>query len=109
MITCDPIKFEDNRHLQEYVETDGSMAYLQGNTIKQLASLRKYMTLLIKEDRPADQKYNAFYFIWGEQWSNLTVHDIQTALVSAGLENDRSQTTTGTLYPISHPLHLLHL
>ena len=51
------------------------------------------MILCIKQDRPADQKHNTFYFILGEQWSNLTVHDMRTALVNAGLENHRSQTT----------------
>ena len=67
------------------------------------------MILLIKQDRPADQKQNAFYFILGEQWSNLMVHDMRTVMVNAGLENHRSQTTPGT--PMSHfnPLHLLHL
>ena len=92
VITWDHIQFEDIRHLQEYEETNGSIAYLKTNTVKQLISLRKYMILFIKEDRPADQKHNAFYFILGEQWSN----DMRTALVNAGLENHRSQTTPGT-------------
>ena len=30
-ITWDPIQFEDNRHLQEYVETEGFISYLHGN------------------------------------------------------------------------------
>ena len=65
MITWDPIQFEDTRHLQECVETDGTIVYHWGNTVKQLACLRKYyMTLLIKQDRPADQKYNAFVLSW---------------------------------------------
>ena len=66
VITWNPIQFEDNRHLQEYEETNGSIAYLKTNTVKQLVSPRKYMILLIKQDRPADQKYNAFCFTLGE-------------------------------------------
>ena len=63
----DPIQFEDNEHLQEYEETDGSISYLKSNTVKQLVSLRIYMTLLISQDTPADQKYNLFHFILGDQ------------------------------------------
>ena len=72
------------------------LTYLKTNTVKQLVSLWKYMILLIKQDRPADQKHNTVYFILGEQWSILTVHDMRTALVNAGLENHISQTTSGT-------------
>ena len=97
VIRWDPIQFEGSRHHQGYVETDGSIAYLQANTVRQLASLWKYMILLICQDRPADQKYNAFYFILGEQWFKLTARDMRAALVSEVL--NRSQ----TLCPISHP------
>ena len=62
VISWDPILFEDNRHLQQYEETNGSIAYLKTNTVKQLVCLRKYMILLIKQDRPANQKHNAFHF-----------------------------------------------
>ena len=54
------------------------------------------MILLIKQDRPADQKHNAFHFILGEQWFKLTAHVMRAALVSDILENHRSQTTPGT-------------
>ena len=54
------------------------------------------MILLIKQDRPADQKHHAFYFLLREQWFNLTAHGMTTALLNAGLENHRSQTTPGT-------------
>ena len=54
------------------------------------------MILLISQNRPSDQKYNTFYFILGEQWFNLTAHDMRTALVNAVLENHRSQATPGT-------------
>ena len=96
VITWDPLQFEDNRHLQEYEETNGSISHLKTNAVKQILSLRKYMILLIKQARPADHMHNAFYFILGEQWSNLTVHDMRIALVNVGLENHGSQTTPGT-------------
>ena len=54
------------------------------------------MILLISQNRPADQKYNAFYFILGEQWFNLTIHDMRVALVNAALKNHRTQATPGT-------------
>ena len=96
MITWDPIEFEENRHLQKYEESDGSITYLQSNTVKQPIGLRNYMIQLISQKRPADQKYNAFYFILGEQWFNLTAHDMRSTMVNAVLENHRSQATTGT-------------
>ena len=40
VITWDPIQFEDNRHLQEYEETNGSIAYLK----KPRQELRKSLT-----------------------------------------------------------------
>ena len=58
------------------------------------------MILLFSQNRPANQKYNAFYFILGEQWFILMAHDMRTALVNAVLENHRSQATSGT--PMSH-------
>ena len=96
VITWDPIEFEDNRHLQEYEDHDGSIAYLQANPVKQLVSLRNYMILLLSQERPADQKYNTFYFLLIEQWFNLTAHDMRIALVNTGLENHRSQMTPRT-------------
>ena len=53
------------------------------------------MIQLLSQKRPADQKYNAFYFILGEQWFNLTAHDMKSTLVNAVLENHRSQATPG--------------
>ena len=54
------------------------------------------MFLLLSADRPADQKYNTIYFLLGEQWFNLTAHDMRTSLVNAGLKNHGSQATPGT-------------
>ena len=96
----DPIQFEDCKHLPEYEETDGSISYLRGNIVKLIDSLLNYMTMLIKQDRPADQKYNALYFVLDEQWSKLTAHDMQAAQVNEVLVNHRPQTTPGA--PMSH-------
>ena len=38
--------------LQMYQETDGSLAYLKGHTVRILVSLMKYMSPLIRQDRP---------------------------------------------------------
>ena len=54
----DPIQFEDNKHLQKYEETNGSISKLKSNTVKQFVSLKIYMILLICQDRPADQNYH---------------------------------------------------
>ena len=77
-----PIQFKDNRHLQKYEETDGSISYLKSNTVKQLKSLRKYMTLLISQNRPPDQNHNLFHFILGEPLFKLTAIDMKTALIN---------------------------
>ena len=53
--------------------------------------------------------YNAFYFILGEQWFNLTAHDMRTALVNAVLEIIDPLQLQEHLCPISHPLHLQYL
>ena len=65
----DPMEFKDIRHLQKYEETDGSISYLKTNTVKQFVSLKKYMILLISQDRPADQNYFLFHFILGDNCS----------------------------------------
>ena len=96
-LRLDPIQFEDNKHLQKYEETDGSISYLKSNTVKQLVSLNIYMTLLISQERPADQKYNLLHFILGEQLFKLKAFDMKTALINEMLENPRSKTTPRTL------------
>ena len=45
------------------------------------------MTLLVSQDKPADQKYNLFHFILGEQLFNLNALDMKTALINEMLEN----------------------
>ena len=75
-----------------YQETDGSLAYLKGHTVRKLVSLMKYMSLLIRQDRPNVQKHNLLYFISGNQLFKLTAHDMKSALVNEKLENHASQT-----------------
>ena len=99
VIILNPIEFKENRNLQNMKD--------ESNKVRQLTSLMNYMIHLIKQDRPADQRYNAYYFILDEQWSNLTVHDMRSTLVNAVLENHRSQATPGTPIHLITPLHLL--
>ena len=84
-------QFKLDIHLQMYQETDGSLAYLKGHTVRKLVSLMKYMSLLIRQDRPDAQKHNPLYFISGNQLFKLTAHDMKSALVNEKLENHGSQ------------------
>ena len=67
MITWNPIELAENKNLQKYDDSNCNMTHLQFNTVKQLTSLMNYMIHLIKRDRSADQRYNAYYFILDEQ------------------------------------------
>ena len=87
----DPTQFKLDINLQTYQETDGSLAYLKSHTIRKLVSLMKYMSLLIRQDRPNAQKHNLLYFISGNQLFKLTAHDMKSALVNEKLENHGSQ------------------
>ena len=86
-----PTQFKLDIHLQMYQETDGSLAYLKGHTVRKLVSLMKYMSLLIRQDRPDAQKHNLLYFISGNQLFKLTAHDMKSALVNEKMENHASQ------------------
>ena len=86
-----PTQFKLDIHLQMYQETDGSLAYLKGHTVRKLVSLMKYMSLLIRQDRSTAQKHNPLYFISGNQLFKLTAHDMKSALVNDKLENHASQ------------------
>ena len=86
-----PTQFKLDIHLQMYQETDGSLAYLKGHTVRKLVSVMKYMSLLIRQDRPDAQKHNLLYFISGNQLFKLTAHDMKSALVDEKLENHGSQ------------------
>ena len=85
-----PTQFKLDIHLQMYQETDGSLAHLKGNTVRKLVSLMKYMSLLIRQDRPNAQKLNPLYFISGNQLFKLTAHDMKSALVNEKLEHHAS-------------------
>ena len=101
--SCDQLgitKFEENRNVQRYQESDGSFNYQQPYTVKQLVGLRSYMLMHMSQSRPAGRRKNSFYYIMDEQWSNLTAHDMRSALVNAVLENHRCQASPGT--PMSH-------
>ena len=86
-----PTQFKLDIHLQMYQETDGSLAYLKGHTVRKLVSLMKYMSLLIRPDRPNAQKHNPLYFLSGYQLFKLTAHDMKSVLVNDKLENHASQ------------------
>ena len=86
-----PTQFKLDIHLQMYQETDGSLAYLKCHTVRKLVSLTKYMSLLIRQDRPSAQKHNPLYFLSGNQLFKLTAHDMKSALVNEKLENPASQ------------------
>ena len=105
----DPIQFEDNKYLQKYEETNGSISYLKSNTVKQLVSLKICMILLISQDRSAGQNYHPTHFIKGEQLFKLTAIDLKTALINEMFENPRSKTPFRALMYKITPLHLLHL
>ena len=86
-----PTQFKLDIHLQMYQETDGSLAYLKGHTVRKLVSLMKYMSLLIRQDRPNAQKPNLIYFISGIQLFRMTAHDMKSALVNEKFKNYASQ------------------
>ena len=94
VITWDPIEFEVNRNLQKYEDSNCNITHLQSNKVKQLTSLMNYMIHLIKQNRPADQRYHAYYFILDEQWFSLIVHDVRSILVNPVLE--KPQVTDNT-------------
>ena len=87
----DPTQFKLDIHLQMYQETDGSLAYFKGHTIRKLVGLMKYMNLLINKDRPDAQKHNLLYVITSSQLFKLAAHDMKNALVKEVLENHGSQ------------------
>ena len=67
-LSQDPTDSEDIRQLQKYTESNGSVVYLPSTTVKNLISLWDYINILIKQNRPADLKYNRskFYYVIDE-------------------------------------------
>ena len=100
-LTWDPTDTDDNKLLQKYVENNGSVVYLPSSTVKNLICLWNYMYLLIKRERPVDQKCNVLYFLLDDQWFKLTAHDLKTTLVNAGMEYHEPQIIPGTSLPNS--------
>ena len=68
------------------------------------------MNILIKQNRPADQKYNKFYYVIDEQWFKLTAHDTRSALVDMKLDTQSTYTTYASTspMPISVLIHHQH-
>ena len=60
------------------------------------------MNLLIKQDRPVDQKYNKLYYLMDEQWTKLTAQDMRSALVDEKFEKLSSHMTS------TSPCHMPH-
>ena len=98
-----PTQFKLDIHLQMYQETDGSLVYVKGHTVRNLVSLMKYMSLLIRQDRPNAQKHNPLYFISGNQLFKLTAHDMKSALVIEKLEIHGSQKFSSKRIKVVNP------
>ena len=98
----DPTDPYDNKLLQEYVGSNGSVVYLPSSAIKSLINLWNYMNLLIKKEKSVDQKCNAQYF-QDDQWFNLTAHDMRRTLVNEGLKHLSPQIISG------HPIAKLNI
>ena len=98
-----PTQFKLNINLQMYQETDGSLAYLKGHTVRKLVSLMKYMSLLIRQDRPNAQKLNSLYFLSGNQLFKLTAHGMKSGLVNEKLENHAFQNYSSKRVKVDRP------
>ena len=102
-IKWDPTQFKLDINLQMYQETDGSLAYLKGHTVRKLVSLMKYMSLLITQDRPNAHKHNLMYFISGNQLLKLTAHDMKSALANEKLDYHGSQKFSSKRVKVINP------
>ena len=98
-----PTQFKLDIHMQMYQETDGSLAYLKSHTVRKLVSLMKYMSLLIRQDRPNGHEHNLLYFISGNQLFKLTAHDMKSALVNEKLENHGPQKYSSKRVKVINP------
>ena len=101
LIYWDPTDPDDIKLLKKYVDSNGSVVYLPSSTVKSLISLWNYIYLLIKMERPVDQKCNVLYFLQDDQCFKLTAHDMKRTLVNAGMENHKNQIIPGTSFPNS--------
>ena len=101
-LSWDPTDSEDIRLLQKYTEDNGSVVCLPSNTVKNLISLWDSMNILMKQNRPADQKYNKLYYVINEQWLKLTAHDMRSTLVDMKLDKQSTYTTHTSTSPMPH-------
>ena len=95
-LSWDPTDSEDIRLLQKYTESNGSVVYLPSSTVKDL------INILIKQNRPADQKYNKFCYVIDEQCLKLTAHEMRSALVEMKLDKQSTYTTHASTSPMPH-------
>ena len=102
-LTWNPTQFKLDINLQMYQETDGSLAYLKGHTVRKLVSLMKFMSLLIRQDRPHTQKHNPLYLLSGNQLFKLIAHGMKSALVNEKLENHASQKYSSKSVKVAKP------
>ena len=98
----DPTDPEDIRLLQKYTESNMSVVYLPNSILKNLISLWNDMNILIKQDRPADQKYTKLYYVLDEQWLKMTGHDMRSALVDDKMDKQSPYTTPTSTSPMPH-------
>ena len=63
----------------------------------------KYMSLLIRQDKPNAHKHHLLYFISGNQLFKLTAHDMKSALVNEKLENHGSQKYSSKRVKVVNP------
>ena len=103
--TFDSPGIPDISLLQKYTESNGSVVYLPSSTVKNLISLWDYTDILIKHNRPADQKYNKFYYVIYEQWLKLTANDMRSALVDMKLDKQSTYRTHASTSPMPHLNH----
>ena len=101
-LSWDPSDPEDIRLLQKYTESDGSIAYLPSTLVMNLVGLFDFMNLLIKKDRPDDEKYNKLCYLMDEQWTKLRAYDMRSALIDEKQEEQNSHMSPAT------PCHMPH-
>ena len=101
-LSSDPSDPEYIRLLQKYVERDGSITYLPSTLDKNLIGLWDFMNLVIKQDRPDDEKYNKLYYLMDEQSTKLTTYDMRSALIGENQEEQNSHMSPATPYHMPH-------
>ena len=72
------------------------LLYISQAACSRVSSASGIMYILIKRERPVDQKYNVLYFLLDDQWFNLTANDMKTTLFNAGMEYHEPKIIHGT-------------